>query len=149
MRTDDDDGKLVSPHDLAQGLHAVHARHLQIERDHMRMQFFNLLQPEFAVHGRADDLDPGIAFDDLRDQLAHQCGIVDDQDSYRRAHADAPALRSALKSSATLDLPRRATTEFKFKISTTVPSPRMEAPLTKSVATKWSSSALITNSSSP
>ena len=34
-------------------------------------------------------------------------------------------------------------------MSTTRPSPRMEAPLIRSVATVWSSSALITSSSSP
>src|SRR6185312_1430351 len=34
-------------------------------------------------------------------------------------------------------------------MSTTLPSPRMEAPLIRSVATVWSSSALMTSSSSP
>ena len=37
----------------------------------------------------------------------------------------------------------------KIEISTTRPSPRMEAPLIRSVATLWSSSALMTSSSSP
>src|ERR1700722_7609099 len=42
-----------------------------------------------------------------------------------------------------------STTAGKFKISTTRPSPRMEAPETRSVENVWSSNALITSSSSP
>ena len=43
----------------------------------------------------------------------------------------------------------RATTAGTFRIRTTVPSPRMEAPLTRSLDTMSLGSALMTNSSSP
>ena len=42
-----------------------------------------------------------------------------------------------------------STTAGRFRISTTRPSPRIEAPETRSVGNVWSSKALITNSSSP
>src|SRR5271170_6466760 len=136
--------------DLAQHLHAVHARHFQIESDNVRTKLLNLAQSDQAVHSCAHDLDGGIAEQCLGDQLAHQRRIIDHEHAdlfiYARvipagaAHAVAPSgnvrERCEIKAGT-------------FRINTTVPSPRMEAPLTSGDATRRSSSALMTSSSSP
>src|SRR5947209_16454609 len=109
------------------------------------MQLFDLFQAEFAVHGGAHHGDAGILREDLRYQLPHQSGIIDHQNTDRSAQAVAPFVVPG----TACGLPSRFTTALMLRMSTTVPSPRMEAPLTRSVATKWSSSALMTSSSSP
>jgi len=54
MRAEKNDGQRRAPHDQAQGLHAVHARHLEVECDDVGMKFFNFFQRECAVHCGAD-----------------------------------------------------------------------------------------------
>ena len=126
--------------DLPQHFDAVHARHVDIERDHVRVQLVDFLQPDGAIHGGADDFDGRIALQHLRDQLAHQRRIVDHQHADFLAHAMAPT--AGIRE-------RCETTAETFKIKTTVPSPRIEAPLTIGEVISSSSSALMTSSSSP
>src|SRR3954471_19977186 len=136
----------MKPHDLSQRLHAVHAWHLQVQRDHMRMQFLNLLQSELAIHCCTNHFDGRILFQHLRNKFSHQCGIVNDKYFCRAAHAVAPAPLAVVCDRAR---PSFETTACTSRINTTVPSPRIEAPLTRSVDTRWSSRALMTSSSSP
>src|SRR6202048_2945171 len=104
------------------------------------MKLFDFFQRERAIHGRADDFDGRIPFEDRGNKLPHKRGIIDDQNSDALAHAIAP--REVARE-------RRESTAGTFRISTTVPSPRMEAPLTRSLEMISPGSALITNSSSP
>src|SRR5580700_6267527 len=158
-------------HNLFQGVDAVHARHFQIERDHVGFEFFDLLQAEGSVHRRAHDFNRRIGFEDLRDELAHERGIIHDEHAYlfnvcvhAGIHAWPPAAPRASRArsswlSRSPQLARPAasgrvraacsTTERRFRINTTFPSPRIEAPFTRSVEKVWSSKALITSSSSP
>src|SRR5215469_10367145 len=140
MGAEHDDGKRGAAHDHAQGLEAVHARHFEIEGDHVGMEFFNLAKGERAIHGGANDLDVRIALEDQGNQLPHERGIVDDQYSHAVFHAMAPRGR---------DRDRRERIAGTLRIRTTVPSPRMEAPLTRSLVTISPGNALITSSSSP
>src|SRR5450432_1609272 len=104
------------------------------------MEFGNFAKSKVAVHGGTDDFDVGITFKDQRDQLPHQGGIVDDQNSHAFLHAIAPSGRERVS---------RERIAETLRIRTTVPSPRMEAPLTRSLETISPGRALITSSSSP
>src|SRR3982074_1459201 len=104
------------------------------------MEFFDLFQRKCTIHSRADDLDRRVAFENCGNQLPHERGIIDDEDSNALAHAMAP--RGVARE-------RRESTAGTFRINTTVPSPRMEAPLTRSLEIISVGSALITSSSSP
>ena len=68
-------------HDEAKSFHAVHAGHFEIESDDVRMQLFDFFQGECAVHGRADDFDGRVACQDSRNELPHQGGIIDNENS--------------------------------------------------------------------
>src|SRR4029077_4379980 len=108
--------------------------------DDIRMELFDFFQRESAVHGGSYDLNLRVARQDVRDELAHQRGIVHHQDSYAVFHAMAPSR---------IERERRESTAGTFKIKTTVPSPRIDAPLTRSLATMSAGNALMTSSSSP
>src|SRR2546423_10519279 len=97
-------------HDQAQSFHAVHAGHVEIKRHHVRLEFFHLFQGELTVHGSAHDLDTSVTLDDLRDQLAHQCGTVASQYAYGVAHAEAPCALPSPAFSSAATRPSRLTT---------------------------------------
>src|SRR5229473_8200901 len=140
MRAEHDHRQGCSAHDQPQSFHSVHARHFQVERDDVGMELLDLLQREGAVHRRAHHFDGWVALENRGDELAHQCGIIDDEDADPLAHAIAPS--GVARDS-------RERTAGTFKIKTTVPSPRIEAPLTRSLEMISLGSALITSSSSP
>src|SRR5579871_1913664 len=140
MRAHDDHGDFVLARDLAEHFETVHARHFEIERDDTGAQLFDFFQPDFAVHRGAYNFDGRVVRKRLRNQLAHQRRVIDHEHSDFFAHAMAP--RGAAFDSC-------ATTAGTFRISTTVPSPRIDAPLTSGEVTRLSSSALMTSSSSP
>src|SRR5580700_2074575 len=127
-------------HDQTESFHAVHAGHFEIERDDIGMQLFDFLQSERAVHGRAHNFYGNVAGEDRGNEFPHKGGIVDDENSDAGAHAIAP--RGTARE-------RRERTAGTFRMRTTVPSPRMDAPLTRSLATMSLGRALMTNSSSP
>src|SRR5712675_2444502 len=104
------------------------------------MKFLDLFERKGSVHRRAHYLNGRIALENRWYELAHQRGIVDHQYADPLAHAIAP--NGVARDS-------RDRTAGTFKIRTTVPSPRIEAPLTKSLETISVGSALMTNSSSP
>src|ERR1700675_3972910 len=119
---------------------AVHAGHFEIESDDIGIQLVDLFQRESAVHSCADNFDGRIAGEDRGNKLPHEGGIVDDENS------DAGAQGMARRGTAR---ERRERTAGTFRMRTTVPSPRMEAPLTRSLETMSLGKALMTNSSSP
>ena len=99
VRADDDHRHAMLARDLAQHLDAVHARHVQIERDHVRVQLLNLAQADQAIHRRADDFDRGIV-------VSRVCGMsfrISAESSttstriFRLAHAIAPTAGNARK----------------------------------------------------
>src|SRR5579883_2913609 len=140
MRAKENHRERRTPHDKPQRLHAIHARHFKIESDHIRPQFLDFLQREGAVHRRAHDLDQGVPGENRRNQLPHESGIIDNEDADAVCHAMAPN---------GIARDKRASTAGTLRMSTTVPSPGMDAPLTRSLATMSGGSALITSSSSP
>src|SRR5947209_16053155 len=98
-----------------------------------------------------------VGLKDLRNQLAHQRRVIHYKHSDRfgrGCHCRAPAAAAAVRSPSARKRPdgsivvsadvKRSTTAGRFTIRTTLPSPRIEAPLTRSVAIVWSSNALIT-----
>src|ERR1700741_4248216 len=140
MGTEENDRQRSAPHNKAQRLHAIHAGHLEIESHYVRLQLFDFFQRKGAVHGGTDNFDGRIARKDGGYQLPHESGIINDENSDAFAHAMAPS---------GVDRESRERTAGTFKMRTTVPSPRMEAPLTKSLDTISPGRALITSSSSP
>src|SRR5208337_2054943 len=171
MRTDDDDRQLPMPHDLFQSIDAVQSGHFQVERYHLRLQVLDFLQPKIAVHRRAHHLDRVIPFEDFGNQLAHQRRVIHYQDPHLvhawppaaprarvsavgsppLAAAPAPESKPAIFGPMASARPRvkRSIRAIMFRMRTTLPSPRIEAPLTRSVVIDRSSSALITSSPSP
>src|SRR5260370_6420487 len=130
------EGKGGGGDEEGKGLHAIHARHVEIERHDIRLQLFNFFQSECAVHGCADNFDGRFARENRGDQFPHKSGIINDKDSDAFTHAMAPR---------GVERTRRERTAGTFRIRTTVPSPRIEAPLTKSLETISPGRALITN----
>src|SRR5215470_1051110 len=140
MRANQNDGQRRPTHDQTQRFHAVHPRHFEVERYRVRSQLFYLLQRKRAIHGGADHLDLRVARQNVGYQLPHQRGIIHHQYSDTFVHAIAPS---------GIARERRERTAGTFKISTTVPSPSIEAPLTRSLAIMSAGRALMTSSSSP
>src|SRR6202049_1611604 len=140
MSADDDHRDLVAAHNAAEHFEAVHPGHLQIERHNIRAQLSNFLNAQQAVHGGSHHLNGWIALQHLWNQFPHQRGIVHHQNANRLPHVDTSRTRFRV---------RCETTDGTFRIKTTVPSPRIDAPLTRSDATRRSSNALMTSSSSP
>ena len=91
MRAEQNHGKRSAAHDQAQRLHAVHARHFQIQCDDVGTKLFDLFQRECAVHRRAHHFDRGIAGEDRRDELPHERRIIDNENADLFAHAMAPS----------------------------------------------------------
>src|ERR1700730_10369147 len=140
MRAENNHRHRRAAHDQTQGLNTIHSRHFEVEGDYVRVKLFYFLQRERAIHGRPDHLDRRISFENRGNKLPHERGIVDDEDSDTLAHAIAPR---------GVERERRESTAGTFRISTTVPSPRMEAPLTRSLEMISPGNALMTSSSSP
>src|SRR5712672_1418107 len=140
MRAEHDHRHGSAAHNQAQCFQAINSRHFQVERDDVWVELFDFLQREGAIHSGAHHFDGGIPLQDGGDELPHQRGIVDDEYSDALAHAIAP--KGVARE-------RRERTAGTLRIRTTVPSPRMEAPLTRSLEIISVGSALITNSSSP
>src|ERR1700730_11570582 len=140
MRAEHDHWQGRASHNQPQRFHAVHARHFQVQRNDVGMKLLDFLQREGTVHRRAHHFDGRIAFENCGDELPHQCGIINDEDADPLAHAIAP--NGVARDS-------RERTAGTFKIKTTVPSPRIEAPLTRSLEMTSLGSALMTSSSSP
>src|SRR5258708_30418674 len=135
MSAEENDRERSAPHDEAQRFNAIHAGHVQVQGDHIGLQLFNFFQRKCAVHSGANNFNGRFARQNRGNQFPHESGIIDDENSDTVAHAIAP--RGFARAS-------RERTAGTFKIRTTVPSPRMEAPLTKSLETITVDSALIT-----
>jgi hypothetical protein len=78
---DHDHGHGAEPHDPFQERQAVQPGHFDIQGDHVRVEGLDLLARDQGIRGNADDLDLGIAGQELAQNLADERGIVDDQDS--------------------------------------------------------------------
>src|SRR5579862_6963754 len=140
MRAEYYDWHWRTPHDLTQSLQAIHPRHFQIERDHVGMKLLDFYQRERAIHSSRYDFDGRITLENCGNKFPHESGIIHYENAYSFAHA--MASRGVVRA-------KRVATAATLIIKTTVPSPRIEAPLTKSLETISSGRALITNSSSP
>ncbi len=100
--------------DLPQHLHAVHAGHVEVHGDHVGLQLFELAHPKAAIHGGTNHFDGAVAFQDLRNELAHERGVIHYQHAQFAVHArtssagcaSQPSLRSV---SRPLPRPSRVT----------------------------------------
>ena len=93
-RRDDHGRHRVVLHELAQERDPVHARHLDIERDHVGLELDDLRPRDVRIAGDAHDLDVGVARELALEDLANDGGVVDDQDA-DFAHASSPPAPSA------------------------------------------------------
>src|SRR5260370_27156281 len=119
MSAEKNDRQGSAPHDETQRLHAIHARHLQIERHDIGLQLFNFFQCKSAVHGGADNFDGRFAREDGGGQFPHESGIIDDENSDALAHAMAPS---------GVARERRGSISGTLMMTRNAPSPSMEGP---------------------
>ena len=80
----DDDRHRTLRHDLSQEGQAIHARHLQIEHDHVGALFGHLLERDDRIL-RRDHLH-AFASEDLGENPANDGGIIDNENVQRSAH---------------------------------------------------------------
>jgi hypothetical protein len=80
-RAHDDHGKRVMLHQDSQECDAIHARHLDIEREHIRLEGENLVACDVGIDSRGDDFDVGLGVERIAYELAHDCGVVHDEDT--------------------------------------------------------------------
>jgi hypothetical protein len=66
-------------HELLEKGQPIHARHLDIERDHIRHFVGDPVGRDEWIAGRGDDLDLRIGGEHLAQRLAHYGGIVYDE----------------------------------------------------------------------
>ena len=88
-RTDDDDrhGPVLLKN--LQKRQAVHARHLDVERQHVRLQFQNHVARDVRIAGGADDFDFRVRSKGVGNHAADDGGVVHNQhtDFFSEAHA--------------------------------------------------------------
>jgi hypothetical protein len=87
-RPQDDDRQRQHRHDLAQEGHAVHPRHLHVERHHVGPEPHEEVARLVRVRRGADDLEVGLRAQPAREDAADERGVVDDEDTDLRAHVD-------------------------------------------------------------
>ena len=74
-------------HEVGEEGQAVHARHLDVEREHVRVEGLDLVARHQRVLGMAHDLDAGVLRQHLGQHPAHKRGVVDNQDANLVDHA--------------------------------------------------------------
>jgi hypothetical protein len=80
-RADDDDRQRVVLHQLAQEGQAVHARHLDVERQHVGPVLDDHVAGDEGIGRPADHFDRRLAAQRVADHLAHDRRVVDDEDA--------------------------------------------------------------------
>ncbi|SQA02771.1 Uncharacterised protein [Serratia marcescens] len=63
-------------HQLLEEIQPVHARHLDVQRQHLGIKFFDQIARHQRIRRGRHHLHVGVAVHDFRHQLAHQCRIV-------------------------------------------------------------------------
>ena len=81
---DHDHRRRTQLHDLLKKVDAVHVRHLDIERDDVRIERLHLLARLERIGGLADDANLGILTEGVTDQGTHGRRIIDDEDARGR-----------------------------------------------------------------
>ena len=66
---------------MVQGLEPVHARHLHIQDDDIRVELLDPDEGALAVHGGATDLDAPRRVQGAAERAADDRGVIDDQDA--------------------------------------------------------------------
>ena len=67
-------------HDLLQKSQPVHARHLDVQRDHIGNLFADPVGRHKWIAGRTHDLDFRVGGEYFAQGLADHCGVVDNQE---------------------------------------------------------------------
>ena len=84
---DDRHGAIV--HQLPEERDAVHARHFNVEGEDVGLEGEDFVACDVRVRGGSDHLDIGLTGQCVGEDLAHDRGIVDDEDLYAVLHEDA------------------------------------------------------------
>ena len=79
---DDDGGQRMEVHQLLQKGQAIHARHFDVQREHIGAQREDLVARHVGVGRGADHLDVALAGQSFGEDSAHNGRIVNDQDAY-------------------------------------------------------------------
>jgi hypothetical protein len=80
-RAEHDDRPWHVRHDVAERPEAIELRHVDVERDDLRVERLHLSDRLPPVTRRADDAELSRALDQLGDDLAHERAVVDDEHS--------------------------------------------------------------------
>lgn len=85
-----DDGEIgLAGLEFAQGIEAVHFRHVYVEGDDVRLEFFETGERDSAVCGGSDHFDLRVAREGFGYGESYEGGVVDDEDPYFVHHGDA------------------------------------------------------------
>ena len=92
QRTDDDRRHGMKVHQLLQEGEPVHARHFDVQGQHVGLERKDLVAGHVRIGRGADHFDVRLSRQGLGQDLAHDGGIVDDQNAYFAAtvHMDLP-----------------------------------------------------------
>ncbi len=71
----------MQSHEVAQEFQAIHARHLDVQRQYIRVQRLDHVARHDGIFRRADDFDLFVRGEDFREQPPNHQGIVDDQNA--------------------------------------------------------------------
>ena len=83
----DDHRRRAFGHDFPEEADAVHARHFDIDDEHVRPACLHFFKGEQRVGGGGDNLDAGVAGQGLCDHLTDHRRVIDDHDLYLVSHA--------------------------------------------------------------
>ena len=81
QRADDDGRNRMVLHQLAQEAEAVHARHLDVERDDVGLELQDHVPRDVRIGGAADHLDVVVLAQGVAEQLADDRRVVDEEDA--------------------------------------------------------------------
>ena len=92
QRRNHDNRHWMAAHQLFQEGQPIHARHLDVESEHVRIQGLDLFSRDIRVAGCPNYFKLGVGTKDLREQLAHQRRVVHDQHLRSRSYCVGPLM---------------------------------------------------------
>src|SRR5579863_10158324 len=99
-------------HQLLQERQSVHSRHFDIQREDIGHEGENLVASHVRVWRRADHFQIRLPAESIRQDLTHNCGVVDDQNAYLTVSDHARASWLMLTTIRPLPIPTAWTVEL-------------------------------------
>ncbi len=107
QRRDHDDGGGARPHELLEEGEPVHLGHLDVEGDDVGGEPLDVTKGRHWIGRRADDLDLGVARENVAEHAAHERRIIDDESSIGHRHPPPNRVTCMSRQWRSLDIDRR------------------------------------------